>query len=105
MSEKQKKVVRVAYRIPQPELGKTVVGEDHFQKVLADRLRDLRIRRGAVQATVAKSLGTDTAGVSRLENGQTKMTAYQALVAANAFGVDIADLLRMELEASNDDSE
>lgn len=96
---------RVVYRGEQPSLGKIDISEDEFSEMIAKRVSRLREERGAMQATLGDALGVGYSSISRIESGDMQVSAYRALALAQAFGVPVEELLKIEedTEETNND--
>jgi transcriptional regulator with XRE-family HTH domain len=66
---------------------------EELQKTLASNLRRLRLSAGLSQEEVANRMDVDRAYVSGLERGARNPTLMTLWLAANALGVQVADLL------------
>lgn len=63
---------------------------------VGSRLRELRKKAGVTQSQVAELLVLDTSAVSRIENGDRHLSAYELGVLADSYGWDPRELLGME---------
>lgn len=95
---------RIKYRAPQPKLNKIDVTEAEHRSMVARRFRSARLRAGATGKNLGNVLGIDQSGVSKIEHGAIKLSAYDAVAAAMALGIELEDLLAIEDETSNDPS-
>ena len=60
--------------------------------VLTNRVRELRLARGASLADVANAIGMDRAQLHRVERGIAGCADEKKLLLAEYFGVGVADL-------------
>lgn len=65
------------------------------ERVLAERLRELRVANGIDQGTVAEHLGLNSrAQVSNLERGVRRVQALELIDLCRLYGVSLAKLVR-----------
>ena len=73
----------------------------HMDKVLPNRLREIRDDQGLTIEEVAELTGLSVSYVSRLENGERNLSVKNMNLFAHALKVDKRDLLHAEVTPSN----
>lgn len=72
---------------------------DQFHRVVADRVRTVRVWRNLTQEQLAHAAGVSPRSVTGVESGRTGVLLDKLFLLARALDVSVADLVR-ELDAS-----
>ncbi|MGW1615761.1 helix-turn-helix domain-containing protein [Streptomyces sp. NPDC002285] len=67
-------------------------------QAIGTRLADARQQRGVRQADLATAVGLTRASVANIENGAQRIQVHTLIAAAQALGMDPADLITRALE-------
>ena len=69
---------------------------EHYRKIVALRLLEWRQSKGVSQEEVAEVLEIQQPAYSKIEQGETSLTAEYAIKLADFFGKSVDELLRVE---------
>ena len=67
--------------------------KDRLQKLIGQRIIDIRSKKGWSQSDLAREAGKDRQAIEKLENGKVNPTLYSLLEIANALDVSLATLV------------
>lgn len=81
--------VRAALR----RVGLYETSEARFNRRLGRRIRELRVRRGLAQQTLAEAIGISPAQLSHIESGRTGTTVWRLARIAAALRMPLSELL------------
>lgn len=70
----------------------------NLYRAIGSRLADARQQRGVRQSDLAEAVGLTRASVSNIESGVQRIQVHTLIAAAQALGVDPADLITQALE-------
>ena len=95
MRARQTRIHKDAESLDKQQSGqKTLRSQAADRQPLGQRISALRKQRGLTLLQVAGECGISEATLSRIENGQTGVSAEHLFVMAQLFGVDMADFFR-----------
>ncbi|HSG62583.1 MAG TPA: helix-turn-helix transcriptional regulator [Pseudomonadales bacterium] len=90
-------VERIRYGAPQPALAQPLpIDVDELRATIGARVREIRLSRGATIKTVAEATGVYASHLSRVESGQASLNIGQAMKLANAYGIEVGELLGVD---------
>jgi putative transcriptional regulator len=69
------------------------VTKEKLQKLIGQRVIDIRSKKGWSQSDLAREAGKDRQAIEKLENGKVNPTLYSLLEIANALDVSLATLV------------
>ncbi|MFM2445572.1 MAG: hypothetical protein RI936_19 [Pseudomonadota bacterium] len=69
-----------------------------------NRIKELRRARGLSQSSLGAKIGTDKGGVSRLENGETRLDIARAREIADALGTTVEEVLGLGMPGLREDA-
>jgi putative transcriptional regulator len=69
------------------------VTKEKLQKLIGQRVIDIRSEKGWSQSDLAREAGKDRQAIEKLENGKVNPTLYSLLEIANALDVSLATLV------------
>lgn len=67
--------------------------KDKLQKMIGQRIVELRTRKGWSQAELARVCGKDRQAIEKIENGKVNPTIYSLYEIASGLEVDVRELL------------
>jgi putative transcriptional regulator len=69
------------------------VTKEKLQKLIGQRVIDIRSKKGWSQSDLAREAGKDRQAIEKLENGKVNPTLYSLLEIAKALDVSLATLV------------
>lgn len=70
--------------------------KDRFKKLLGQRIKELREKKGWSQADLARQAGKDRQAIEIIENGKVNPTVYSLFEIAKVLDVSLSELLNFK---------
>lgn len=67
--------------------------KDKLQKMIGQRIVDLRTKKGWSQAELARACNKDRQAIEKIENGKVNPTIFSLYEIAEGLGADVRELL------------
>lgn len=75
----------------------------NHNEIIASRIKELRIKKGISQKTVADFISLSPNAYSRVENGYTQITVQNLYLIAECLNIKIEEILEIEKNVFNND--